>query len=182
MQNDKHGSNWAFWIMSMIHDNPLRRRFGNPYETLKNAGVKSGQNVLEIGCGPGYFTIPCSKIVGDTGTVYALDNHPLAIKRVQLKINKRNRRNITLIAADAASTGLPDQSIDLAFLFGVPRILRNELAFKNILTELKRVLRKKGYISIKSSRKQLITWIEDGSMVFIGEKNGIFTFKKTSGE
>jgi len=47
--------------MSLIHDNPLRRKCSNPYKTLEEAGLKSGQKVLEIGCGPGFFTIPTAK-------------------------------------------------------------------------------------------------------------------------
>ena len=50
-----HGSKWAFKMMSLIHDNPFRRKFSNPQKTLENAGLKAGLKVLEVGCGPCYF-------------------------------------------------------------------------------------------------------------------------------
>jgi len=77
-----HHSNFAFWIISVMHDNPLLPIFRNPYRLLEVAGLKSGQKVLEVGCGPGFFTLPAAKIVGEEGYIYAVDVHPLAIKKV----------------------------------------------------------------------------------------------------
>ena len=99
--------------------------------------MKSGQEVLEVGCGPGFFTIPAAHIVGEEGIVYAIDTHPLAIKRVKNKIKKAGIKNIKPIFANASETGLPDQSIDLAFLFGLPYIVGG---LDRVLTELHRIL------------------------------------------
>lgn len=174
----KPGSNWAFKLISIIHDNPLRRKFSNPYKTLEDAGLKPGQKVLEIGCGPGFFTIPAAKIVSKTGTVYVLDIHPLAIKRVQEKIETEGITNVETILADATNTGVPDQKIDLTFLFGVPRLLRNESLFLNILDELYRILRFNGIISIKSSNKDIIKTVERKKFAYLESRNGIFLFAK----
>lgn len=125
----KEGSVWAFRIMLAIHDNPFRRKYFDPYKILKNAGLKPGQKVLEVGCGPGFFTIPAARILTNTGIIYAVDIHRLAIKRVQNKIQKEELVNINTILTDATSTDLSDQSIDLAFLFGLPRLIHNEKVF-----------------------------------------------------
>ncbi len=179
MNQNIHGPNWAFKMMSLIHDNSLRRKFSNPYQTLENAGIKSGQSVLEVGCGPGFFTLPCSEITGTDGLVYALDIHPLAIKRVKEKMEMHSLSNIIPIEASATDTGLTEQSIDLAFFFGVPRLLRDEILLKNVLKEIRRVLREKGRVSIKSSRKKLIKILEEHSFSFLHEKNGILSFRKS---
>jgi len=42
-------------------------------EILQRIGIKSGQSVLDFGCGSGTYTIPVAKIVGKQGKVYALD-------------------------------------------------------------------------------------------------------------
>jgi len=44
---------FAFRMMSLIHDNPLLWIFKEPYKSLKAAGLKPGQKVLDIGCAPG---------------------------------------------------------------------------------------------------------------------------------
>jgi len=84
----------AFWMISAFHDNPLLPLFRNPYRLLRAAGLKPGQTVLEVGCGPGFFTIPTARIVGEKGMVYAVDINPLAIRRVMGKI--QNRQSATL--------------------------------------------------------------------------------------
>jgi len=118
-KTEGHMSNFSFRILALIHDNPLRSFFCNPYKLLKTAGLKSGQKVLEVGCGPGFFTIHAAKIVGKEGFVYAVDVHPLAIERVKEKIEKEGIKNVKPFLANAADTGLPDKNIDLAFIFGL---------------------------------------------------------------
>jgi ubiquinone/menaquinone biosynthesis C-methylase UbiE len=44
-----------------------------PEQRLKFAGLKPGARVLELGCGPGFWTLPIAKIVGPQGGVFALD-------------------------------------------------------------------------------------------------------------
>ena len=71
-----------FKIISFVHD-ALYEIFVNPYKLLNAAGLKPGQKVLEVGCGPGFFTIPAAKIVGAEGVVYALDVNPFAVEAVK---------------------------------------------------------------------------------------------------
>ena len=174
----KPGSTWAFKMMSLIHDNPFRRKFANPWKILEAAGLKSGQRVLEVGCGPGFFTIPAAQIVSEPGIIFALDIHPLAIKRVEEKIKKEGISNVKTILADAADTGISDQSLDLAFLFGLPRLLRDVDLFSEVLEEMHRALRPGGIISIKSSNKKLIETVESKKFSFLAHKNGILLFTK----
>ncbi|MFX1538726.1 MAG: class I SAM-dependent methyltransferase [Promethearchaeota archaeon] len=178
--SNKVGSSWAFRIMALIHDNALRRRFYDPYQALENAGLKAGQKVLEVGCGPGFFTIPAAKIVTETGKVYALDIHPLAIKRVQAKIETGKVTNVEPILANITNTGFPEESLDLAFLFGVPRLIRNNQLFTGTLIELHRILCPNGIISIKSSQKKIIETSEELKFTYIRNKNGILLFSKAT--
>ena len=149
----------------------------NPYKILERAGLKSGQEVLEVGCGPGFFTIPAAHIVGEEGIVYAIDTHPLAIKRVKNKIKKAGIKNIKPIFANASETGLPDQSIDLAFLFGLPYIVGG---LDRVLTELHRILQVGGTLSFaktRGSKDKLITEVEKKGFKYSEKRGRIFLFK-----
>jgi len=90
---DRHMS-FSFRVISLMHHNPLLPYFRNPQRLLKAAGLKQGQKALEVGCGPGFFTIPAAKIVGEEGFVYAVDVHPLAIERVKEQIEIEGIKNI----------------------------------------------------------------------------------------
>ena len=160
-----------FRIISFVHDT-LYSLFVNPYELLNAAGLKSGQKVLEVGCGPGFFTIPAAKIVGEKGKVYALDVNPVAVETVRRKIEEKNLENIEVILADASETGLPDESIDTAFLFGVVHALDDVDA---VMWEMHRVLKAKGVLSIQKS------WWSEKKLLDTVTKNGLFSFKEKIG-
>jgi ubiquinone/menaquinone biosynthesis C-methylase UbiE len=51
---------------------PLRRLFHNPEKMLCDL-VTAGQTVVDLGCGPGFFTLPLAKLVGENGCVIAVD-------------------------------------------------------------------------------------------------------------
>jgi len=173
-----HHSKFAFRMISLMHDNPLLPYFRNPQRLLKAAGLKQGQKVLEVGCGPGFFTIPAAKIVGEEGFVYAVDVHPLAIERVKAKIRREGIRNVTPLLANASDTGLPDRSIDLAFLFGLQYIAGG---LENVISEIHRILKPGGVLSfekVRGSEKKLIAEVERGGFIYSGRQARIFIFTK----
>ena len=160
-----------FRMISFVHDT-LYGLFVNPYKVLNAAGLKPGQKVLEVGCGPGFFTIPAAKIVGEKGNVYALDVNPVAVETVRRKIKEKDLKNIEVILADASETGLPDESVDVAFLFGVIHALDHVDA---VMRETHRVLKAKGVLSIQRS------WWSEKKLLDAVTKNGLFSFReKTS--
>lgn len=135
----------APWVLKLshacivlMHDNPLLRVLLDPHKRLKEAGVSTGQTILEVGCGPGFFTLPAAEIVGENGKVYAVDVNPYAVRWIERKAARRGAGNIQALCTNAAHSGLGDESVDLAFLFGLPRIAGGEAP---LLDELHRVLK-----------------------------------------
>jgi ubiquinone/menaquinone biosynthesis C-methylase UbiE len=134
-----------FKMMSFVHET-LYSLFRDPYQVLDDAGLKPGQNVLEIGCGPGFFTVPAARTVGEKGSVTALDINPLAVKRVEQKIEQEGVANVRTILADAAQTDLPSQGFDLIFIFGFAHSVGD---LEDILIELHRLLKPAGTLSVE---------------------------------
>jgi ubiquinone/menaquinone biosynthesis C-methylase UbiE len=132
-----------FRLMSVVHET-LYGLFRDPCKALSAAGLASGQRVLEVGCGPGFFTVPAARMVGARGVVYALDISPLALARVQEKIDEAQVANVKTILADAARTGLPGESFDLIFVFGFRHAFGDQ---GRIQVELHRLLKPAGVLS-----------------------------------
>ena len=53
-------------------DNSFRRWLHSPQKILKPY-IKQGMSVLDLGCGPGVFTVEIAKLVGESGNVVAAD-------------------------------------------------------------------------------------------------------------
>lgn len=164
-----------FRCMALIHDNRLRRIFDNPVKTLNAAGMQSGHQVLEVGCGPGFFTIPAAKLVGDNGCVHAIDLQPLAIKMVEEKLQETSLTNVKVRIADAAKTGLPSESVDLVLLFGVI----HALLLEQVLPELYRVLKPDGALAVQTfSDRSAERVTKGGIFTFVGKEGRVLKFRK----
>ncbi len=99
-------------------DNFIRKLYEPPQKF--NAYITSGQVVADLGCGPGYFTIPLAECVGPEGRVYAVDSNLRAIQAVEKKILKRELGNIELHACSTADlTFIPAQSVDFVLANGL---------------------------------------------------------------
>jgi ubiquinone/menaquinone biosynthesis C-methylase UbiE len=171
-------SNFSFRIIELMHDNRLLPYFRDPCKLLRAAGIEKGQTLLEVGCGPGYFTIPAAEMIGDEGVVYAVDVHPLAINRVKEKLAATGVRNVRPMLANAAETGLPAGSIDLAFLFGL-RYVHGGL--ESVLTELHRLLKTGAVLAIEKTRgseEQMIAEVERASFRYTGKQGRILVFTR----
>jgi ubiquinone/menaquinone biosynthesis C-methylase UbiE len=134
-----------FRMMSLMHEN-LYSIFRNPYQALHAAGLKPGMKVVEFGPGPGFFTIPAAKIVGESGSLHAVDINPYAVKKVSQKVAASGLNNITVLKANAAHTGLPSSSFDLVFMFGFMRPIGN---IDDIWAEAYNLLKDDGVLAIE---------------------------------
>jgi ubiquinone/menaquinone biosynthesis C-methylase UbiE len=121
----------------------IRNFFNPPANILEEAKIKPGFYILDYGCGPGSYSIAASELVGKLGKVYALDIHPLAIKKVKDLASKRQLENIETIHSDC-KTSLPENSIDMVLLYDVFHELSNPNA---VLEELYRILKSGGILS-----------------------------------
>ncbi len=120
--------------------------FRDPYTPLRAAGLQPGQRVLEVGCGPGFFTIPAARVVGEQGSVCAVDVNPVAVERVQQKAAAQGVANVEVRCADAAHTSLPESSFDLAFVFGLGHAAGG---VAGIWLELHRLLKPGGTLAVE---------------------------------
>ena len=63
---------------------PLRRLVADPRRILRGL-VRPGDTVVDVGCGPGFFTLPLAEMVGETGRVVAVDLQSAMLDRVRTR-------------------------------------------------------------------------------------------------
>jgi ubiquinone/menaquinone biosynthesis C-methylase UbiE len=138
-------------------------------DLLEEVGIKTCSQVLDYGCGPGSYVGPVIKLIGDIGTLYALDVHPLAIKTVQRLASQKKLSNIRVIMSDCA-TGLPPASIDVVLLYDILHDLENRA---EVLAELHRVLKPEGVLSVTDHHLQedeIISRVTQGGLFKLKSK------------
>ena len=166
----------GFLIMKAVLT--VRNLFRKPGRVLHQMGLQKGQSMLDYGCGIGSFTIPAAKTVGDDGTIYALDIHPLAIRAVEKEAKKERISNIKTILSDRG-TGLPDESVDIVLLYDVLQMIRDK---DKLLEELHRVLKAGGSLFATAEHLQvsefLNTLTRDKLFTLVGQKGRLYQFRR----
>jgi len=118
--------------------------------TLRDIGIAESQNVLDFGCGEGWYTIPAAKIVGSEGIILALDQDRSELDKLSESLQSEGIENCRLLFSDDMHIDLPDDHVDVVLLFDVLHHYyfseRNDRV--RLLRELRRVLKPDGMLAL----------------------------------
>ena len=96
---------------------PLRKWITDPGRILRGL-VRPGDTAVDLGCGPGFFTLPLAEMVGDGGRVIAVDLQPAMLEKTQARAAARGLTSrITSHECSAGSLRLEDVRADFALAF-----------------------------------------------------------------
>lgn len=113
-------------------DGKLRRWFHDPGRII-GSFVKEGMTVLDMGCGPGFFTLPMAQRVGDSGRVFACDLQQGMLDRVAEKLDgSQLKKRIILHVCEADRIGL-SETFDFVLAFYMVHELPDVQGFFNEL-------------------------------------------------
>lgn len=129
--------------LSWLVDLPLRKRWMRP--VLDRVGLRPGETVLELGPGPGAFTIEAARRLKPGGRLIAVDMQPEMIERVKERARRAGATNLETYVANAYTLPLVDASVDRAFLVTVLPEIPDPVRGLN---EIYRVLKPGGLLSI----------------------------------
>ncbi len=132
-------------FLSVVLDSRLRRWVQPPAQVVAWAKIQPGMHVLELGPGPGTFTLEIAGRVGDGGRVTAVDISPAMIARLEAKIEQAGAPNVTARVASAYELPLPDASADRAFMITVLGEIPDR---DRALAEIGRVLKPDGLLAV----------------------------------
>lgn len=125
-------------------DNIFRKWLQNPLKILAPY-IQEGMVGLDIGCGPGFFTLPIAQLVGSAGRVIGVDLQEEMLEKVRRKIKGAEFEDrIVLQKSDGNSIGVAEQ-LDFVLLFYVVHEVPKKDGFFN---EIARILRPTGKVLI----------------------------------
>jgi ubiquinone/menaquinone biosynthesis C-methylase UbiE len=125
-------------------DNRIRRWIQNPQKIL-GAYIAEGMTILDIGCGPGFFSIDMAQMVGESGRVIAADLQEGMLAKLRDKIKGTELEGrITLHKCQENKLGV-FENVDFVLLFYMVHEVPN---IKEFFDELVKILKPKGQILI----------------------------------
>ncbi|MBW2739492.1 MAG: class I SAM-dependent methyltransferase, partial [Deltaproteobacteria bacterium] len=97
-------------------DSGIRRWLQNPEKILRPY-IEEGMTVLDMGCGPGFFSIDMAQMVGKSGRVIAADLQEGMLQKVRDKIKGTEfEKRITLHQCEKNKIGVSEY-VDFVLLF-----------------------------------------------------------------
>lgn len=132
-----------------------RLSWQDPVKVLNSLGLQAGETLIDVGCGPGFFTIPASRIAGADGKVFAVDISLDMLMRLGQRIYSEGIINVTPILSRETNIPLADGVADAALLADVLHEAEDPVA---LLVEVRRLLREGG-------RLLIVDWIKEEAPV-----------------
>ncbi|MGD9782631.1 MAG: methyltransferase domain-containing protein [Kiritimatiellia bacterium] len=135
----------------VLFNNPNRAKWEKSGLMLEAVGLKPGDSVADIGCGPGYYSYMFSGKVGTNGQVYAVDTNRKHLEYIQGVVKNRGIGNIETLESRFDDCCLQEDSIDVAFLCSLYTVIYTasiEKVKDDFVASLHRALRKDGRLII----------------------------------
>jgi len=129
---------YASWLVS-----PLRNLIAPPGRIVDRLQLAATDRVLEVGCGPGFFSPTVAHRLTD-GQLTLFDAQPPMLEMAAQRLQQRGLTNFTSVAGSAAALPFADESFDVVFMITVLGEVADRAA---AVAEAARVLRARGRFS-----------------------------------
>ncbi len=123
---------------------PLRRLILSPRELAERLALKADARVLELGSGPGYFSVEIARRI-PRGHLCLIDIQSEMLSKARARLRRARLTNVSFARADATALPLPRDIFDAAFLVTVLGEVPDPAS---CIAELGRALRPGGLLSI----------------------------------
>lgn len=174
-------------FVSVFLSSRVRKAMQPPWEVVERSGIQPGMAVLELGPGPGTFTLEAARRVGPQGKVIAVDIEPKMIDKLRDAAARAEVTNVETHVADAYHLPVADGSVDVAFMVTVLAEIPDR---QRALAEIRRVLKPDGLLSISElftdpdypRQSTVIQWCQQARFYLVGVHGNWFNYTLNFGQ
>ncbi len=140
VQHERHNTDrTARWL------SPERERELDPFNVINYMPIDPFDKVADIGCGPGYFTIPLAKHLV-YGRLYAIDTDEEMVEVTQQRVSTARLGNVQVRTCQPTQFPIEASSLDGAFLSLV--VHHHGLDREAFLKAVRELLRPNGWCTV----------------------------------
>ena len=128
----------------------------NPYPIFEKISLLPGMRVADLGCGrTGHFVFPASRVVGETGIVYAVEIVKNILESIKSRVRSEGYGNVQAIWSNielVGKTPVPAASLQACFLVNVLFLVTDK---KSTLIEAARLVERGGSVVVVDWARKL---------------------------
>lgn len=87
-----------------------------PEFLLRDLGLVEGMTLADIGCGPGFFTLPAARIVGPEGAIFAADIEGEMLSTTRSRANEAGLTNVRIVKTSDREIPIAPNTCDFVLL------------------------------------------------------------------
>lgn len=130
---------WAFTLLF-----PLRKIFISPKQLIERMELEENHSVLELGPGPGFFSVPVAKRL-KKGKFVLADIQQEMLDYAKKRIERRKLTNVDFYLCNGKNFALADESFHRIFMVTVLGEVENQDEY---MQEFYRMLKPSGILSV----------------------------------
>ena len=123
---------------------PERAELTDPFTIINLMPIEPFDHVADIGCGPGFFSIPIAKYLIH-GKLYALDIEEGMLEALRERVAEAKLGNVEVLLCEEAEFPVAESTLDGVFLAFVTHHPPDRIGF---LEAVRRLLKPKGWCTI----------------------------------
>lgn len=101
----------------ILFNNPDRERWEKTRLNMEKLNLREGMKIVDLGCGPGYYTFKFADIVGPEGKVYAIETNPKHLDFLNDHIQRNEIGNVEVVEGEFEGIGLNTAEVDVDMVY-----------------------------------------------------------------
>lgn len=137
----------AFLQDYVLFNNPRRETWEQSSKLIEALSIKPGSTVVDVGCGPGYYTMLFAKEVEKGGKVHAIDMNEVHTTYLSDLVKRLNIKNVEVTRSSLESIGSLKSAADIVWacsLYHIMYVLASESEMDSFIASIKQTLKPAG--------------------------------------